>query len=120
MHYKRAEAIGTTAPHQRSLDPASVGQVLRGRPSDTHDIEAFGEAISLQAATRAARYAEGSRAISEEAGRGAFHTIGIQPEKRERVPLAPSFKLVMASAIGVVVFACITYFMIGGNLLLRQ
>jgi len=117
MHYKRAEAIGTTAP-QRSLDPASVGQVLRGRPSDTHDIEAFGEAISLQAAARAARYAEGSRAISEEAARGASHTIGIQQEKRERVPLTPSFNLVMASAVGVVVFACITYLMIGGNLLL--
>ena len=120
MDYKKGEAVSTAAPRQRSLDPASESQVLRGRPSNTHDIEAFGQAISLQAAARAARYAEGSRAISEEAGRGALHTIGIQQEKRERVPLTPSYNLVMASAIGVVVFACFTYFMMGGNLLLRQ
>jgi hypothetical protein len=44
MHYKRAETIGTTAPHPRSLDPASVGQVLRGGPADAHDIEAFWQA----------------------------------------------------------------------------
>jgi hypothetical protein len=117
MHYKRAETIGT-APHPRSLDPASVGQVLRGGPADAQDIEAFLQAISVQAAARTARYAEGSAAISEAAG--AFHTIGIQQEKPERAPLTRSFNLGMASAIGVVVFACITYFMMGGNLLLRQ
>jgi hypothetical protein len=120
MDYEKGEAVGTAAPRQRSLDPASESQVLRDRPSNTHDIEAFAQAISLQAAARAARYAEGSRAISEEAGRGAFHTIGIQQEKRERVPLTPSFNLVMALAIGVAVFACVTYLMIGGNLLASQ
>jgi len=119
MHYKRAETIGTVAPHPRSLDPASVGQVLRGAPTDARDIEAFWQAISLQAAARTARYAEGSPAISAETA-GAFHTIGIQREKRERAPLTPSFNLVMASGIGVVVFACITYFTVGGNLLLRH
>jgi hypothetical protein len=84
------------------------------------DLEAFGQAISLQAAARAARYAEGSRAISEESGRAAPRKIGIRLEKRERVSLTPSFNLVVAMAVGVVVFACITYFMIGGNLLLRS
>jgi hypothetical protein len=119
MHYKRAETIGTEAPHPRSLDPASVSQVLRGAPADAHDIEAFWQAISFQAAARTARYAEGSPAINAETA-GLFHTIGIQQEKRARAPLTPSFNLVMASAIGVVVFACITCFMMGGNLLLRQ
>jgi hypothetical protein len=80
MHYKRAETIGT-APHPRSLDPASVGQVLRGGPADAQDIEAFSQTISLQAAARTARYAEGAPAFSEEAA-GAFHTIGLQQEKR--------------------------------------
>ena len=79
MHYKRAETIGT-ARHPRSLDPgldpASVGQVLRGGPADAQDIEAFSQAISLQAAARTARYAEGAPAFSEDAA-GAFHTIGM-------------------------------------------
>ena len=122
MHYKRAETI-STARHPRSLDPgldpASVGQVLRGGPADAQDIEAFSQAISLQAAARTARYAEGAPAFSEEAA-GAFHTIGIQQEKSESAPVSPSFNLVMASGIGVVVFACITYFIAGGNLLLRH
>ncbi len=118
MHYKRAETIGTTAPQPLSLDSASVGPVLRGGPADTHDMEAFWQAISLQAAARTARYAECSPAISEETA-GAFHSIGIQQEKRERAPLTPSFKLIMALAIGVVAFACITYFTMGGNLLPR-
>jgi hypothetical protein len=44
----------------------------------------------------------------------------MQQEKRERTPLTPSFNLAMTSAIGVGVFACIIYFMAGGNLLLRH
>jgi hypothetical protein len=88
-----------------------------GAPADAHDIEAFWQAISLQAAARTARYAEGSPAISAETA-GAFRTIGVQQEKRTRVSLTPSFKLVMASAIGIVVFACITCFMMSGDLLL--
>jgi hypothetical protein len=115
MHYKRAETIGT-APHPRSLDPMSVAQVLHGGPADAHDVEAFWQAISLQAAARTARYAEASLAFSEEAA-AAFHTIAMQQEKRERIPLTPSFNLVMTSGIGVGVFACITYFIAGGNLL---
>ena len=85
--------------------------------SANDDIEAFGRAISLQAAARAARYADRSQAISDESGRAATRTIGIRLEKREPVSLTPSFNLVVASAIGVVVFACITYLMMGGALL---
>ena len=88
--------------------------------SDKDDIEAFARAISLQAAARAARYAERSQAISDESGRAATRTIGIRLKKREPVSLTPSFNLVVASAIGVVVFACFTYFVMGGTLLLRQ
>ena len=114
MDYRRGEAVNTAKPRPNRLDPASESQVLRGRPLD--DLEAFKQAISLQAAARAARYAEGSRAISEEAGRGALHTTSIQQEKRGRDSLTVSFNLVMALAIGVAVFACIAYIVIGGNL----
>src|SRR5260370_34603913 len=84
------------------------------------DIEAFGRAISFQAATRAARYAERSQAISDQSGRAPTRTIGIRLEKREPVSLTASCNLVVASAIGVVVLACITYFVIVRTLLLRQ
>jgi hypothetical protein len=116
MPYTRAETIGKTAPRPPRFDPASVGQVPRGEPTDTYGVEAFWQAISHQAAARTARYAEASPAFSEEAV-AAFHTIAMQQEKRERIPLTPSFNLVMTSGIGVGVFACITYFIAGGNLL---
>jgi hypothetical protein len=116
MDHQRGEAVDTTTARQHSLDQASESKVLRGRPLDRHDIEAFTQAISRQAAARAARYAESSRAIGEEARSGALRTIGSQQEKPERSPLTPSFNVVMASAIGVVVFACIAYLVKGGNL----
>jgi len=113
MLYKRAEAIGTTAPRQHSLDPVSVGQALRGRSWDTHDIEAFGEAISLQAAARAATFATGSAAISQS--RGGAPQGSEQFDLKEHVSPGRSFKLVLALALGVAVFACVVYFMLGGN-----
>jgi hypothetical protein len=61
MHYKRAETIGTAA-QPRSFDPMSVAQGLRGGPADVRDVEAFWQAISLQAAARAAAFAKGSEA----------------------------------------------------------
>jgi hypothetical protein len=115
MHYKRAEAIGTTAPHQRRLDPASVGQALRGRPSDTHDFEAFREALSLQAAARAATFGKDSAAIPQS--RGGAPQGSEQLDLEEHVSPGRSFKLVLALAIGVAVFACVAYSMLGGNLL---
>ena len=119
MVYKGRVAADTTVPHEPA--PAPSADQSRGEPpSNTDDLDPFWKAISLQAEARAARYAGGSRAISEEAGRGAPRTTGIRLEERTRVSLTPSFKLVMASAIGIVVFACITYFTIDGNLLLRM
>jgi hypothetical protein len=56
MDFRKGEAADTATPRQHSLDPASVGQVLRGGPADAHDIEAFWQAISLPAAARTARY----------------------------------------------------------------
>jgi len=85
---------------------------LSEAPSATDGIEAFGRPIPLQVAASSARYAEGSRAISEESGRAARRTIGIRLVKRERVSLTPLFNLVLAVvalAIGVATFACITY-----------
>jgi hypothetical protein len=106
MHYKRAETIGTAA-QPRSFDPMSVAQGLRGGPADARDVEAFWQAISLQAAARAAAFAKGSEAPQ---GRD-------QLDLEEDVSPRRSSKLVLALAIGIAVFACVTYFMLGRNLL---
>jgi hypothetical protein len=103
LDYKKVQAADTTTPDQ-----------LGEPPSVTDDIEAFAQAISLQAAARAARYAIGSRS-------GAPHAIGIQQENREielgeRVSLSRSFNLVLAFAIGVAVYAGIVYFILGMQL----
>jgi hypothetical protein len=108
MHYKRTEPIGTAAP--RGLDPEPAAQVINGRPSDTHDTDSFWESISLQAAARADAFA-------------MAHTAGPQPQGRDQLDLEDhvsprrSSKLARALAIGIAVFACITYFMLGRNLL---
>jgi hypothetical protein len=105
MHYKRAAPIGATA--SSGLDPAPPGQVFPGRRSGTHDVDAFGEAISLQAAARTAAFAKDSEAPQ---GRD-------QLDLEEDVSPRRSSKLVLALAIGIAVFACVTYFMLGRNLL---
>ena len=108
MRYKRTEPIGNAEP--RGLDPVPAAQVTNGRPSDTHDTEAFWESISLQAAARADAFA-------------MAHTAGPRPQERDQLDLeehAPprrSSKLALALAIGIAVFACVTYFMLGENLL---
>ena len=110
MVYKGRGAADTTMPHEPS--PASSADQSRGEPrSNTDDLDTFWKAISLQAEARAARF----RAISEEAGRGEPHTTGIRLEKRTRVSITPSFNLVVALALGIVAYACITYLMIGGR-----
>jgi hypothetical protein len=114
MDYEAGGAVDATTPGRLGLAAPAEGQALGWPPSVTYDIEGFSPVISLQVAARAARYAEGSRAIGEEARRGARHTTSI----RARASLTPSFNLVVALALGVVVFACITYLMTGGNLLL--
>jgi len=103
VDYKTEEAADTTTPDQFS-EPAS----------GTDEIEAFAQAISLQAAARAARYAIRSRS-------GAPHAIGIQQENREielgeRVSLGRSINLVLAFAIGVALYAGIMYFTLGMQL----
>jgi hypothetical protein len=105
MHYKRAEPIAATAPC--GLDPAPPRQVLPSRPSGAHDVDAFWEAISLQAAARTAAFAKGSEAPQ---GRDEL-------DLEEDVSPRRSSKLVLALAIGIAVFACVTYFMLGRNLL---
>jgi len=107
MHYKGVEPNGATA--SCGLDPAPPGQVLPVRASGTHDVDAFWEAISLQAAARKAAFAKGSEAPQ---GRD-------QLDLEEDVSPRRSSKLVLALAIGIAVFACVTYFMMGGHLLLR-
>jgi hypothetical protein len=102
---------------KRKIAKTLTSDQLSDASSAKDDIEAFGRAISLQAAARTARYAERSLAVSDESRRAATRTIGIRLEKRAPVSLTPSFNLVVASAIGVVVFACITYLMMGGALL---
>ena len=108
MHYKRTEPIGTTAP--RGLDPGPAAQFISGRPSETHDTEAFWESISLQAAARAEAFAMAP-------------TPGTQPQGRDQLDLEEhvsprcSSKLVLALAIGIAAFAYVTYFMLGRNLL---
>ena len=115
MVYKGRVAADTTMPHEPA--PAPSADQSRGEPPlNTDDLDTFWKAISLQDEARAARYAGGSRAISEEAGRGAPRTTGIRLEKRTRVSLTPSFNLVVALALGIVAYACITYLMIGGLL----
>jgi len=111
MVYRGRGVADTTMPHERSS--ASSADQSRGEPRlNTDDLDTFWKAISLQAEARSARF----RAISEEAGRGGPHTTGIRLEKRTRVSLTPSFNLVVALALGIVVYACITYLMIGGLL----
>src|SRR5882757_8041915 len=116
MPYTRAETIGKTAPRPPRLDPASVGQVPRGEPADTYHVEAFWQAISHQAAARTARYGEASPASSEEAGgRISYHR-----HATGKTRVHSSHSLVQSEddvAIGVGVFACITYLIAGGSLL---
>jgi len=85
----------------------SVAQVLRGGPAAAHDVEAFWQAISLQAAARTAAFAKGSEAPQ---GRD-------QLDLEEDVSPRRSSKLVLVLAIGIAVFACVTYFVLGRNLL---
>jgi hypothetical protein len=107
MHYKRTEPIGTTAP--RGLDPGPADQVISGRPSDPQDTEAFWKSISLQAAARADAFAMALAAGPQPQGRDQLDLEGhVSPHR--------SSKLALALAIGIAVFACVTYFMLGRNL----
>jgi hypothetical protein len=121
MEYEAGGAADATTLDQLDLVPAAEGQARRGPSSGTEDLEAFSQAIALQAAARAARYAIRSGAINKGFGTGTSHVIGIQQEDREiepgeRVSLGRAFNLMLAVAIGAAAYACIVYFMLGGLL----
>jgi hypothetical protein len=82
MDYESGGAADATTPGRLGLVPAAEGQARRGPPSGKDDLEAFAQAISLQAAARAARFAKGSSEIAGSGG-GALHAIGIERENRE-------------------------------------
>ena len=119
MEYEAGGAADATTLDRLDLVPAAEGQARRGPSSGTEDLEAFSQAIALQAAARAARYAIRPGSITK--GHGASHAIGIQQEDREiepgeRVSLGRAFNLMLAFAIGAAAYACIVYFMLGGLL----
>jgi hypothetical protein len=98
------EADATT-PGLLDLVPVAEGQARHSPPSGTDDLEAFSQAISLQAAARAARYAIRP---------GSIRDRGIEPG--ERVSLGRAFNLMLAFALGVAVYAGIMYVILGAQL----
>jgi hypothetical protein len=120
MDYESGGAADATTPGRLGLVPAGEGQARRGPPSGTDDLEAFAQAISLQAAARAARFAKGSSEIAGSGG-GALHAIGIERGNREiklgkRASLSPSFDMVLAIVAGVALYAFVIYFILGMDL----
>jgi len=119
MEYEAGGAADAATLDRLDLVPAAEGQARRGPSSGTEDLEAFSQAIALQAAARAARYAIRPGSIPK--GHGASHAIGIQQEDREiepgeRVSLGRAFNLVLAFALGVAVYAGIMYVILGTQL----
>jgi hypothetical protein len=105
MDYEAGGAADATTLDRLDLVPAAEGQARHSPPSGTDDLEAFSQAISLQAAARAARYAIRP---------GSIRDRGIEPE--ERVSLGRAFNLVLAFALGVAVYAGIMYVILGTQL----
>jgi len=119
MEYEAGGAADAATLDRLDLVPAAEGQARRGPSSGTEDLEAFSQAIALQAAARAARYAIRPGSIPK--GHGASHAICIQQEDREiepgeRVSLGRAFNLVLAFALGVAVYAGIMYVILGTQL----
>ena len=110
MDYKVEEASDTAMPHKLAPVPAADGQSRAEPPSDTDDLEAFSQVISLQAAARAARYAIRPGSIGKGFGRGDSYTMG------DRVSLGRAFNLVLTFALGVAVYAGIMYVILGTQL----
>jgi hypothetical protein len=117
MHYKRGEAVGAAAPANVASTRRQETKPFVAAPRAHDDIEAFWEAISLQAAARAATFATGSAAFPQS--RTGAPQGSEQLDWEEHVSPGHSLKLVLVLVIGVAVIACVTYFMMGGNLLLR-
>lgn len=79
---------------------------------DTDEADAFTQAISLQAAARAARFTKHPPLTYFELQR-AIRKIDLQ---ERRVSRLRSFKLVLAVAIGTAVYSGVMYFFLGMNL----
>jgi hypothetical protein len=111
MDYEAGGAADAMTPGRLDLVPVAEGQARRLPPSGTDDLEAFSQAISLQAAARAARYAIRPGSVSKGFGRGDREI-----EPGERVSLGRAFNLVLAFALGVAVYAAIMYVILGTQL----
>ena len=121
MEYEAGGAADAATLDRLDLVPAAEGQARRGPSSGTEDLEAFSQAIALQAAARAARYAIRPGSIPKGFRHSDSHAIGIQQEDREIEPgegvsLGRAFNLVLAFALGVAVYAGIMYVILGTQL----
>jgi hypothetical protein len=121
MHYEAGGAADATTRGRTVPVPAAEGQARRGPSSAMDDLEAFSQAISLQAAARAARYAIRPGSIPNGFGHGESRTNDIQQEDREiepgeRVSLGRALNLVLTFALGVAVYAGIMYVILGTQL----
>jgi hypothetical protein len=79
--------------------------------TDDSDTDAYWKAISLQAEARADRYAIGSKAISDEFGRGGNRFR--ETEREKRFSRRRSFDWVLTVALGVALCAAILYLTLG-------
>jgi hypothetical protein len=121
MHYEAGGAADATTRGRTVPVPAAEGQARLGPSSAMDDLEAFSQAISLQAAARAARYAIRPGSIPNGFGHGESRTNDIQQEDREiepgeRVSLGRALNLVLTFALGVAVYAGIMYVILGTQL----
>ena len=107
MDRSKGEATSKTAPEK--LTPAAANNPDYDEPShDIDTVDAFKEAISLQAAARAAR-----PPLTDFELQQAIRAVDLQ----ERVSrLLRSFKFVLAFAIGAAVLAGIMYYTLGIHL----
>jgi hypothetical protein len=83
-------------------------------PTDNFDSDAYWKAISLQAGTRAARFATGSDAISDTFGRGG--TRFMENERERRFSRRRLLDWGLTIALGVALCAAALYFTLGRHL----
>lgn len=96
---------------KREIANRMISDQLGEASSAKDDIEAFGRAISLQAAARAARYANCSP-LADDARQQAIRELDLQ----ERFSRLRPFKLVLEVFIGAAIFAGIMCYTLGIDL----
>jgi hypothetical protein len=116
MDYEAGGAADATTLDRLDLVPAAEDQARRGPSSSTDDLEAFSQAIALQAAARAARYAIRPGSIPKGFRHGESARSLDLPAAGERVSRGRAFNLVLAFALGVAVYAGIIYVILGTQL----